>query len=69
MTPRMERLAIHLHGLGPRAVAELLQEIAQAHAIEDDLTDRLERYRMFDRATLVALGCDGFPARPLRRVA
>ena len=69
MTPRMERLAVHLHGLGPRAVAELLQEIAQAHSIEADTLDRMERYRVIDRDTLVALGVDGFPTRPLRRVA
>ena len=69
MTPRMERLAIHLHGLGPRAVAELLQEIARAYDIEADILEGMERYRAIDRATLVELGVDGFPARPLRRVA
>ena len=69
MTPRMELLALHLHSLGPRAVAELLQEIARAHDIEADILDRMERYRAIDRATLVELGVHGFPAQPLRRVA
>lgn len=69
MTPRMMLLTGHLHGLGARAVAEFLHEIGTAHAIEGDLSARLERYRMLDRDMLVALSVDGFPARPLRRVA
>lgn len=63
--PRLQRLVTHLHGLGPRAVAELLTEFAAAHDAEADLLDRLERYARLDPATSGAFGGDRFPPRPL----
>lgn len=67
MTPaqerRLERLAQHLHSLGPRAVHELLAELAVAHSAEDDLFDRLERFRRLSPDTTAAFGGDRFPPR------
>ncbi|MCG5240851.1 citrate/2-methylcitrate synthase [Azospirillum doebereinerae] len=65
---RMQRLAGRLHGLGPRAVHELLTEVATVHGLEADVLDRLERYGRLDPNTAAALGGDRFPPRPILAV-
>lgn len=68
MEPRLQRLVTTVHGLGPRAVAELLTEFAAAHDAEADLLDRLERYARLDPGMSGAFGGDRFPHRPLMLV-
>lgn len=54
--------AAHLRGLGERPIAEFLQEIGIAHGIEDDILERLDRWR--DHLTpelLRAVGGDCWP--------
>lgn len=64
--PRFPRLVEHLHQLGPRAVGELLAEIAEAWDIPDrDLFDHLERYARLDREVLAALNGVRFAPTPL----
>lgn len=65
---RMQRLAGHLHGLGPRAIHELLTEVATAHGLEADVLDRLERYGRLAPDTVADVGGDRFPPRPLMSV-
>lgn len=52
----------------PRLVAELIDEIARHHGIEDDITRRLAAYAALDPALLVSVGGDRFPASPVRIV-
>lgn len=68
MEPRLQRLVTHLHGLGPRAMTELLTEFAAAHGAVADLFDRLERYAALDPGLSEAFGGDRFPHRPLMLV-
>jgi hypothetical protein len=56
---RLQHLAAHLHGLGPRATYELLREIAAGA----DIFERLERYARLDPRVLNALGADRMPPR------
>ncbi len=65
---RMRQLVGRLCALGPRAVHELLTEVATAHGLETDLLDRLERYGRIDHDTLVVVGGDRFPPRPVLAV-
>ena len=51
--------ALHLHGLGPRAVVELLLELAPA----DRVLDRLNAYRRVTPDLLQVLGGDRFAPR------
>ena len=63
MTPvirlRIEGGAVHLHALGPRAIAELLLELAPA----DRVLDRLDAYRRVTPDLLRAIGGDHFACR------
>ena len=65
---RRQRLVEHIHGLGARAVFELIDELDRHHGFGDDLDRRLERYAGVDRRLLVALGADRLPVTPLRLV-
>lgn len=56
---QIEAGAQHVHDLGPRALAELLLELAPA----DQVLDRLNRYRRFSPALLRAIGANRFPPR------
>ena len=58
---RFERDVLHLHRLGPRSVAELLIEIADAHDLAGDIEARLARFSRLDPATVQALDGDRFP--------
>ncbi|CAO3453917.1 hypothetical protein [Azospirillum argentinense] len=57
---RLQRIAEHVHGLGPRAVAEALAE-ALAHG---DM-GRLESYRRLAPDLLLLVGGDTFPPRAM----
>ena len=61
---RRQRQIAHLHLLGPRAVGELLQEVAE----DDDLDRALEAYGRLTPDLLKALGGDPFPPAPLHEV-
>ena len=65
---RRQRYVERLCQLGPRVVAELLDELDRHHQLGGDLDDRLERYAQLDATVLAALGADRFPALPLRCV-
>ncbi len=56
----------HLHGLGPRATAELLLEIVTPVNEVDFLLGKLEQYRGVSAEVLRALGGDRFPRRIFR---
>ena len=67
MTP-LQRLQLevgvqHLHGLGPRATAELLIELVEPVGETDLLLQKLEQYRSLSAEVLHALGGDRFPRR------
>ena len=68
MTPRFQRLAMHLHSLGPRALADFIHEASNRNGIEDQVLERLEVYYRLNSDALEALGGDRFPILPLRRV-
>jgi hypothetical protein len=65
---RRQRNAQRLHELGPRAVFELLDEIARHHEIESDIDFRLGRYAAINPQLLRRAGGDRFPAPPTRLV-
>ena len=61
---RRQRQIEHLHLLGPRAVGELLREVAE----DDDLDRALEAYGCLTPDLLKALGGDQFPPAPIHGV-
>jgi hypothetical protein len=65
---RRERLVAVVHGLGPRAVFELLDELDRHHGLSPDIDGRLERYAGLDPAALRAAGGDRFPMAPTRAI-
>lgn len=68
--PSFQRDAEALVEKGPRAVAELLAEIAVRFDGDDRrwLLERLAAYRGIPQEQLIATGGDRFPATPLRVV-
>lgn len=56
---QIEAGAQHLHDLGPRALAELLLELAPS----DQVLDRLNHYRRISPALLRAMAGNRFPPR------
>jgi len=68
--PRFPRLIEHLHRLGPRAVGELLAEIATKWDIpDDDLVSTLERYGRLSPEMLAALNGVRFASPPMTAIA
>ena len=63
--PHFERQVVHLHRLGPRAVAEILIEIAHCTGQSGVIADRLQAYGRLDPAVLRFLGGNSFPPMPL----
>lgn len=60
-----QRLARHLHGLGPRAVLEAMLELERGADLDDVLAD----YGRLDAQLVRALGADRMPPMPLLLVA
>ena len=58
-----------VHGLGPRAVHELLVEIGEQRLCRTYVEQRVRRYAEIDPEHLAALGGDRFPRPPLYEVA
>jgi hypothetical protein len=69
MTPRLQRLVGRVHALGPRAIAELLDELARHHDLEPEIIALLERYGRLSPAQLRVTSADRLPPLPLHRVA
>jgi hypothetical protein len=65
---RRKRAIVALHRLGPRVLAELLDEIGRHHGIADDIGARVVAYAALDPAMLRAVGADRFAPLPLHRV-
>lgn len=61
---KRQRQVEHLHQLGPRAVGELLREVAK----DEDLDRTLEGYERLTSDLLKALGGDRFPPLPIHEV-
>ena len=61
---KRQRQIEHLHHLGPRAVGELLYEVAET----EDLDRALEAYGRLTPDLLKALGGNRFPPRPIHEV-
>jgi hypothetical protein len=52
---RIERAALHLHRLGPRAISEFLIELATTHTLTRELLDALDKWRRLDPAIMSAV--------------
>ena len=66
---RLERGTLHLYHCGPRAIAELLREVAGTIGGMPCILDRLAEYeRRLSPELLRAAGGDRFAPRPLRVV-
>ena len=62
---RHERHIVHIHSLGPRVLAELLDEIAHRTGCPDIVADRIEAYADLDIEMVIAAGGDKFPPNVL----
>ncbi len=60
----IEKLAAHLHSLGPRPILEALREVADGADLDDVLAD----YSQLDSGVVHALGGDKFPPPALHEV-
>ncbi len=61
---RRERQIEHVHQLGPRAVGELLYEVAEG----GDLDRALDAYERLTPSLLKAMGGDRFPPSPIHEI-
>lgn len=59
-----QRQVEHLHRLGPRAIGELIREVAAG----EDLDSALAAYQRLTPSLLKALGGDRFPPTPVHEV-
>ncbi len=66
---RFRRQVERVHGLGPRAVYELLVETGEQRLCRTYLEQRVRRYAEIDPEHLAALGGDTFPRPPIYEVA
>ena len=64
----LERMIERVHALGPRPLAELLDEIATATGQPALIADRVEAYAGLNPEIVRALGADRFPPMPLEVV-
>ncbi len=68
-TLRLQRGAEHVHGLGARALAELLAQVAREGRDLPGMLDLLDAWRDgLSPAMVRAAGADCFPPRVLREV-
>ena len=65
---RLERMIEHIHSLGVRALAEMLDEIAHRTGQPAVVADRIEAFAKLDPDLLRFLGGDKFPPMPLEVV-
>ncbi len=65
----LRRTVERVHGLGPRAVYELLVEIGEQRLCRTYLEQRIQRYAEIDPEHLAALGGEHFPRPPLYEVS
>ena len=65
---RRQRHIQKLHGLGPRALDELLIEIGAERGITTIIDQKLKRYAELDPEALEMAGGDEFPPVPLHEV-
>lgn len=65
---KFRRQVERLHGLGPRATAELLAEIGAERAIGTLIDQKLDRYAAMRPEALKATGGDGFWPVPIHGV-
>ena len=63
--PRRQRAVAAIHRLGPRVLAELLDEIGRHHGIADALEARVIRCAGLDPEILRAVGADRFALPPV----
>jgi hypothetical protein len=66
---RRQRQVEHLHELGPRAMAEFLDELARRYDIADAIRDLLADYGRLSPDELGVTGGDRFAPAPARRVS
>ena len=66
---RFQRDVERLHGLGARAIYELLAEIGRARLCRLDIETRTARYAQLEPATVRAVNGDLFPPPPIHKVA
>ena len=62
------RQVLHLHALGPRATAELLEEIGARRMIRTVIDQELKRFAAIDGEALYVAGGDRIPRAPLHEV-
>ena len=60
---------LHLHRLGPRALTELLAEIAAEHGITTGIEREVARYAAMAPKALDGLGGGRFPTVPIHEVS
>ncbi len=65
---RFRRQVEHLHGLGPRAVGELLAEIGAERSIRTVIDRKLDKYSQLEPHSINMAGGDRFPAVPVHLV-
>ena len=63
---RLQRGVAHLCALGPRAVTELLAEVADSAGCAPCILDHLARYQRLTPAMVRAAGGERIPPRALR---
>ncbi len=63
--PHFERQVLHLHRLGPRVFAEMLDDIARHTGQSSFIADRLQAYARLDPEAVRFVGGDKFPPMPL----
>lgn len=66
---RRQRQIEIIHGLGARAVFELIDQLDREYGLGEELDRLLSRFAGLDPAILAATGGDRFPAAPTRVVA
>ena len=65
---RFERQIMRVHALGPRPLAELLDELSTATGQPALIADRVEAYAGLNPEIVRAIGADRFPPMPLEVV-
>lgn len=65
---RLQRAALHLHGLGPRALAELLLKVAERTGNPGAVLATVAEYEPLTPAKLALSGGDRMPPAPIREL-